>query len=523
MEQNQDSTLDALKSLISFDVVRRIFFLASIAVSVMVGFGLYRWIDDPIFRPLPDYITDKNLQPIVQALDKSDINYRLNESNHTISVPVSDVSKARMALAHAGIHNDDGFSFSYLNDEGKIGGSQFLENARYLRALEADLASTISDIQGINAAKVHLAIPQRNIFADERSKPSASIIINFTPGYEGDKEKIRSIIQLVAASVPDLDPSRVVITNQYGHYLSAAGNENSLVNREHIDYQNNMQTYYEKKITSLISPIVGADKASISVNIAIDFTQLEEAKEEYNPEKVTLRSEQSVSDSSSSSGAAGGVPGALSNQPPADQAGQSDSAAPPAAGGGQNHSENIKNYEVSKSVQYVKTISPKIKTISVAVIVDDAVTYDEKTKKDIAKPLTKDKMNQLTELVKSAIGFDDKRGDRVTVINSGFLPEKIEPIAKTAFWQEPWFWEWGKHVAGIIVGFIFLLVIYKKFSADFMPSKDKKHIQATSSANGAVVTPEMLALKEEQLKILRELVAKEPNKVASVIKKWIEK
>lgn len=528
MEGKSSSAVDVLKSIFSFDIVGRVFFLAAIAGSVAIGLGLYHWIQEPIFRPLPYYVTDKNLQSIVQELDKSNINYRVNDYDHTISVPVDEVKKAKLSLSLAGIQKDDSFNFSYLNDQSQLGGSQFLENARYIRALEADLARTIGGIQGVNAAKVHLAIPQHNIFADEKSKPSASVVVHFTPGYENDKEKIRAISQLIAASVPELEPNNVVITNQYGHYLSASNTQESLLNQQQLDYQNNMQNYYEKKIRALITPMVGINKTSISVNVALDFTQQEQSKEEFDPNQTTLRSEQSVNESNSAP-STGGVPGSLSNQPPAatpPAAGAQQPAAgaqqPSAVSSGQSRSESIKNYEVTKSLRYVKTSSPQIKAISVAIIVDDEAVLDPKTKKMISRPVPKVKLDNLTNLVKSTIGFSQSRGDSVTVINSGFLPEKIEVEEKIPLWEEPWFWEWAKQIAGILVGFIFLFIVYKKFISNFKPKARAGLPAAAGSLNhGDVVTPEMMQLKEEQIKILRELVAKDPNKVANIIKKWI--
>lgn len=519
MASNLEASLESIKSLFNFDIVRRLFFLSGIAASVLVGIYLYHWIQKPIYRPLPYYIDNHNLQAIIQELDKNQINYQMNEASHYISVPISDMVRAKVALARAGIKNDNEFNFTYLNDQNKIGGSQFLENARYIRALEADLARTISDIQGINAAKVHLAIPQHNIFADEKNKPSASVIVNMTPGFESNKEKIRAIIQLIAASVPELDPTRVVITNQYGHDLSSAMRSNSFLNRENLEYQNNLQTVYEKKISSIITPIIGSNKASISVNINLDFTQHEEAKEEYNPDQAPLRSEQTISDNNNSS-ATGGVPGALSNTQPTNQ--------PGAAGNnnqtGQNHSESIKNYEITKSMHYVKNNSPKIIAVSVAVVVDHEMVFDKKTNKSIAKPISKEKLDQLIQLVKSTIGFNPKRGDQVTVINSGFIAEQIDIPPEKALWEEPWFWEWSKHIGGMLIGFIFIVVMYRKFSADFKPKQTQQAYNATQNINfDGTISPEMMALKDEQIKIIKELVAKEPNKVAGIIKKWIAK
>lgn len=518
MENSLDNIIDALKTIFNFDVVRRIFFLVGIAASVAVGVNLYQWIQEPIYRPLPYAITDQNLTSIIDALDKAGISYKVNEATGSVSVPANDLGIAKIKLSSAGIQKDEGFNYSYLNDSNKLGTSQFVESARYLRALEADLARTIRAIQGISSAKVHIAIPQSNIFADENSKTTASIIINITPGHEGDKEKIRAIIQLVAASVPELDPTNVAITDQYGHFLSSIISPDSILNQEQLTYQNNMQHYYENRIKMLITPIIGENKASINVNANIDFTQQEETKEEYDPDKKSIRSEQSVTENTSM-GPASGVPGALSNQPP---------DADPAGGGsgsnGQNRSESTKNYEVTKAMRYVRTSSPVIKNISVAIVLDDETVFNDKTQKSTHRPLAKEKIDQITALVQSTIGYNKARGDQVTVINSGFIPNTIEETPPIPLWQQPWFWEWIKRIGGIVAGFIFLFVIYKKISPELRPNQNKQ--DALSTAGGPdihPVTPEMIKLKNEQISILKELASQDPSKVANIIKKWVTK
>lgn len=396
----------------------------------------------------------------------------------------------------------------------KLGSSQFLENTRYLRALEEDLAKTIGSIQGITSAIVHIAKPQSNIFANENAKTTASIIINTTPGYDGDKEKVRAIIQLVAASVPELDPTNVAITDQYGHYLSNVTNTDYLRNQEQLTYQSNLENNYQKRIQSLIVPLLGQNKASINVNADIDFTMHEEAKEAYDPSQNAVRSEQTVKEENNSS-TPGGVPGSLANQPPTNT---------PTASSGQSRNESVKNYELGKSTSYVKMDAPKIKRVSVAVVVDNERVWDKKSQKMVSKPIDKEKLDKITELVKSSIGFNKARGDIVTVINSGFIQPKVEQSRGAALWNEPWFWDLVKKSTGIILGFVFLFIIYRKMSAEFLPKKDttkKLSLEATEKQN--LISAEMMRLKNEQIEILKDLVQKDPNKVVGVIKKWVAK
>ncbi len=516
MDKSVEHVVDQIKSIFDFDVVRRLFFLAGIALSVAIGFSIYQWTQEPLYRPLDYRVNDQNFASIIDVLEKNNIPYKLNEANGVISVPAKDINHAKRNLSTAGIQKEEGFNFSFLNDKNKLGSSQFLESARYAHALEADLAKTIATIQGISSAKVNIARPQNNVFADDNAKTTASIIINIIPGYEGDKEKIRSIIQLVSASVPELDPANVAITDQYGHYLSSMTDDYFIYSKEQLNYQHSVEHGYEKRIQTLILPILGENKASINVNVEMDFTQKEQSREEYDPEKSVLRSEQSTTEGSTSASGLG-VPGALTNQPPKNQPGAQSGQT-----GGESRSEEVKNYEVTKSTTYVKNDPVTVKSISVAIILDNEMVFDEKTKKMVSKSLDKQKLNNIIELVKSSIGYNEKRGDRVTVINSSFVkPQMLEEIT-VHMWDEPWFWDLVKKFSGIILGFIALLLIYRKIAPDLIHGRAKKEGgKADSGDRNNAITPDMIRMKNEQIEILKQLVGKDPNKVSGIIKKWV--
>ncbi len=512
MENTIEQILSQIKSIFDFDITRRLFFLAGVALSVALGIGIYQWVQEPIYRPLDFVINDKTLGPIAEALGNAKISYKLNDSNSSISVPASAINQARVALSSAGIQKEEGFNFSFLNDEKKLGSSQFLENARYLRALEQDLSKAISKIQGISSAIVHIAKPESNIFADENAKTTASVIINTLAGYDNGKEKWRSLVQLVAASVPELDPTNVVVTDQYGHYLSNSSNTQTLANQEQLAYQRSLEQGYAQKIQMVLNPIMGENKVRINVNTDIDFTSKEQSKEQFDPENI-IRSEQTVNENNSSAGS-GGVPGSMSNQPSkADQ---------PATQSGQSRNEIVKNYEISKSTMYIKAGNPKINRISVAIALDNEMVYDKKTKKMQSMPIAKEKLDKLTALVQSSIGFQQARGDSVTVINTSFIPVVEEPPVTTKLWEEPWFWDLIKKTIGILLGFVFLYIVYRKISPELSWKKSKTEaLPAGSDNKKALISADMIRLKKEQIDILKNLVTEDPNKVVGVIKKWV--
>ena len=516
---DESKYLQNIFSLTQTNAFRQIIFMVGVALSVAAGFYVYSTIQEPLYRPLDYRMTDKNSAAIADALDKANIQYKINNSDGVVMVAAQDAQQAKYKLAAAGIQRDDSLNFSYLSDQNSIGESQFIESARYLRALEGDLVKTITSIDGVSAAKVHIAIPTNNVFADESGKPTASIFITVGNGLIIDKEKVRSIVQIVASSVPGLDPKNVAITDQYGHYLSNDLSDDAIHSAEQMTYQNNVQNYYEKRIESLINPLIGANKVSVRVHANIDFSTMEEAKEKYDPDQKAVRSEETTTEEVGSSGASGPA-GALANSPPTG----GDAGAKGGSNSTQGRSSSIKNYELGKSVTYKKSNVANVSSISVAVVLDNDSAVDPTSKKEVSKPIDKERLAKITELVKATIGFNATRGDIVTVVNSSFnLPQIDAPPPPSHFWSEAWFWEIIKKVLSIGFALGVFITIYKKTSNHFATMKMpvSHHGASTTSESETDLSPEMRKLKQEQINQLKEIASKDPSRVALVMKNWV--
>lgn len=515
--------LDSISSFLQTGMIRQLIFLIGIAISVAVGIVLYMSVKEPMYRPLDYQVNMQNMASIVDTLDKAGIHYKLNDQENMILVPAKDVQLAKMKLSASGVPRDDGFNYSFLNEQNNIANSQFIENARYIRALENDLSKTIGAIEGVSIARVHIAIPQNNVFADESNKVTASVVLSISPSFMSDKEKVQAIMQIVAGSVPGLDPRDVAITDQYGHFLTAGLDQNAVYNSEQLNYQNKLQNYYEKRIETMIVPMLGENRVTVRVFADIDFTQQEESNEAYDPDKKSVRSEQVMSEQNESSGAAG-VPGSLSNTPPTSD---SDKSSANQSNGSQGRSQSTKNYELNKSVSYKKSNYAKVKNLSVAVVVDNEMVLDPKTKQYVSKPLNQDKVNKITELVKATIGFDQERGDKVTVINSGFAPVKqAEPVPEAKLWNQLWFWDVTKKIVGIVFGCLFLFIFFKKI-VSYVGNVHSVKTRVVREPNGGDEADEEMKslqeIKEERLSQLKQLATTDPSKVAMVIKNWVGK
>ncbi len=524
-QQANNKYLMSLRNLMYVPAVKQIVFLLGVAGSVALGIVLFLSIQEPTYMPLDYQLTGQNTSAIVDTLDKAGVQYKINEQDGILYVAAKDMQMAKLRLASAGVARDDGFNFAYLNDQNSIGNSQFLENARFIRALESDLARTISGIEGISAARVHIAVPQNNIFADENQRPTASIVVNMAPGLSSDKEKVRAIIQIVASSVPGLDPKDVSITDQYGHFLSGTSDQDAIFSAGQLSYQNNMQNYYEKRITSMVSPLLGNNKVNVRVFANVDFTQQEEADEQYDPDKRVIRSEQNVSEHSNSSGASG-PPGALSNTPPDSD---TDGKAGADNGASDGKTETVKNYEVSKSVTYKKVLHPKLVSLSVAVVLDNEMIMDPKTHKLISQPVPADKINKITELVKATIGFDDKRGDKVMVVNSSFnMVSQDDLVSAPGMWTQPWFWDVVKKIVGFAVGAGVLVFVYRWLEGymrtNIRPQRERIiEDEDEDLEEQRLVAQQARELKEKKIGKLKEIAGHDPSRVALILKNWVGK
>ncbi|MEO8400370.1 MAG: flagellar basal-body MS-ring/collar protein FliF [Gammaproteobacteria bacterium] len=527
MQSQNGKYIENVKSIFQNPAIRQLIFMVGIAVSVAVGIVLYMSIEEPTYRPLDYQVTQQNMSAIIDTLDKAGIRYKVNDRDGVVLVAAKDLQLAKLKLSAAGVPKDEGFNYSFLNEQNGLSNSQFIENARYLRALENDLAKTISAIEGVSSARVHIAIPQNNVFADENNKVTASVVLSVSAGFTSDKEKVRSIMQIIADSVPGLDPKDVAITDQYGHFLSDSLNPDSIFNAAQLNYQHNIQTYYEKRIEAMIVPIVGENKVTVRVNADIDFTQQENAEESYDPQKTAIRSEQSDSQEDTAGAGASGPPGSLSNSPPSGDQGAA-AASQASAGGGQKRTASTKNYELTKTVTYKKSNFAKIKGLSVAVVVDNEMVLDPKSKQYVTKALDADKITKITDLVKATIGFDSNRGDKVTVVNSSYNQVKQAVTQMNSHvWDQLWFWDVVKKIVGILLGFTFLFILYRRLSRYAESSRKlplvKSKVSIAEEKEESETENKLHDYKDQGMTKLKQLASAEPEQVAMIIKNWVGK
>ena len=397
-----------------------------LVVAFLVFLTLYKSKSDSFagYSVLFENISPSDSALIVDQLNKDGIKYKLANEG-TILVPTSDVYKERIAVATLGIPKESKIGFEIF-DKQEFGATDAEQRVKFQRALEGELARTIESLSSIQKATVRIAIPKESVFTERQSLPTASIVVELKPGVSLNAKQIFGIKNLVAASVTNLSTENVKIVNQDGVALGDEDGEfDSDAIAQQIRYKREFENNYEQKIVNVLAPIVGgADKVVAKVNIDFDFDKKDTKSEVYDPNNV-VRSESNIEEKrqGSAPNEVGGVPGAVSNIGPVQ--GLDDSTLKEQY----NKSSQQTNYEISKKVTNVKGQFASINRVSAAVVIDGI--YKSKKDKDGKPtgdfeftPLTKEQRESITNLIKQSIGYNQNRGDEVSLDNFEFKTHK---------------------------------------------------------------------------------------------------
>ncbi|MFF7708262.1 flagellar basal-body MS-ring/collar protein FliF [Pseudomonas sp. NPDC007930] len=479
-----------LENISKMPVLRQVGLLVGLAASVAIGFAVVLWSQQPDYRPLVTSLAGMDAKQVTDTLNGANIPYTIEPNSGALLVKADDLGRARLQLAQAGVTQGDGnVGYEILDKDQGLGTSQFMEAARYRRGLEGELSRTISALNGVKAARVHLAIPKSSVFVRDDRKPTASVLVEMYGGRTLDPGQVMAIVNLVATSVPEMDKNGVTVVDQKGTLLSdmADSSELSMAGKQ-FDYTRRMESMLSQRVQTILQPVLGNDRFKAQVSANVDFTAVESTSEQFNPDQPALRSEQSTSEQRSAGTPNGGVPGALSNQPPGPSsapqrtggaaAANQPQAIPPGqplldANGQQimdpatgqpmlapfpadKRSQSTRNYELDRSISHTRQQQGRLTRLSVAVVVDDQAKLDPANGQMTHQPWSADDLARFTRLVQDAVGYDASRGDSVTVINAPFSADQGEVIAEPAFYQQPWFWDVVKQVLGVL--FILVLV-----------------------------------------------------------------
>ena len=520
----------------------------SAAVAIIVAMVL--WANAPDYRTLFSNLSDQDGGAIVTQLTQMNIPYRFTEGSGAIEVPADKVHELRLRLAQQGLPKGGAVGFELLDQE-KFGISQFSEQVNYQRALEGELARTIETLGPVKRARVHLAMPKPSLFVREQKSPSASVTVNLEPGRALDEGQISAVVHLVSSAVAGLPPGNVTLVDQGGHLLTQSNTSSRDLNDAQLKYASDVEGRIQRRIESILSPIVGNGNVHAQVTAQLDFANKEQTEEQYRPNgdasQAVLRSRQLNESEQIGSGYPGGVPGALSNQPaPANAAPIS---TPPA---NQQNAQNTQttnnansnvprntqrnetsNYEVDRTIRHTKLNVGDVQRLSVAVVVNYRALPDGKP-----LPLTTEQMKQIEDLTREAMGFSDKRGDTLNVVNSPFTATD-DLGGELPFWKQQAFIEQLISAGRWLLVLLVAWILWRKAVRPQLARRAEETKAAQEQAQVRQETEEAVEVrlsKDEQTQQrranqrlgaevmsqrIRELSDHDPRDVALVIRQWM--
>ena len=381
----------------------------------------------PLFTDLP--VDDS--ASIIKDLERQAIPYQLKNDGAIIMVPKEAVARLRMKLAESGLPKGGGVGYEIFDKSDALGSTTFVQNINHLRALEGELSRTIRGIDRVQAARVHLVLPDRPLFSRDKADASASIVLKVRGALE--PQQVRAIRHLVATAVNGLKPERVSVIDETGKLLADGATQDNQFNGASSDER---KLAYESRlrgeVETIVSSVVGPGHARVQINADFDINRITQTSDKFDPDGRVLRSSQTREEQSASGARSDGAVSAGTELP--NSGNQQGGGGGAAAGDQTKKTEEIVNYEISRTTKTEVIEAGRVNRISAAVLVDG--NYTKNDKGEVAyQPRPKEEIDRISALVRSAIGFDAKRGDQVEVVNLRFADITPSPINEPAGWM----------------------------------------------------------------------------------------
>lgn len=537
-----------LKNLTSLSVAKQVSLVIALAASVALAIGIILWSQSASYTLLFGSMDAKDMNEVIQTLDQENVPYKIEENSGAILVPNEQVHSLRLKLAAQGYPKQAPTGYQILDIDQGFGISQFKETTRYQRALEGELAKSVSSINAVKSARVILGMPKRSVFVRKQQEPTASVTVKLYPGRALNEEQVSAIVYLVSSSIPNMKPKGVTVVDQQGNLLTSDSHSGIMnVSLKQLGYTRQVEDTLSQRIIRLLTPVAGGDhKVRAQVTAELDFTQQEQTRENYEPDPEAIRSEQEIKEINRNEGPMG-IPGALTNQPPR-------AGIAPEEGYKAENDPNLKNskekktknYELDRTVSHIKNSVGSIRRLSVAVVLDDKLTVDDNGD-TVRTPLTEDELQRYRRLVSDAVGLDEARGDTLSIVNASFIQEKQEDFAGPEIWEEPWFWTLVKQIlAGLAVLIIIFGVIRpmlkdlskrEEVAMDYpedVPEEEEELENADEISRALEQMNEEVEQKAEEvdedsekdkemLEKVKAVVSADPKLAAHIIKQWMAK
>ena len=516
-----------------FSINQRMIILVALAGSVAGLIALALWTQQPDIQVLFTNLNSEDAAAIIDKLKESKVPYETSGGGTTILVPSAQVHDLRLQLATEGLPHGGGVGYEIF-DRSSIGMSEFIQKLNYRRALQGELARTIAQMPEVERARVHLAIPERRLFASEQDKARASVILSLRSGQTLSKSQVQGVLHLVSSSVEGLQARDVTIVDGHGRLLSSAAVDESVgLTNSQLEYQRTIEKDIETRIQTMLERIVGLNKAVVRVSSVVDFRKVETTEERYDPNSQVVRSEQRGQEKSNGvNGISGGVPGVQSNVPP----GSEQEPSQTSSSSSQTKNETI-NYEISRIVSKIVEPVGAIKQLSVAVLVDGTYETVKPAEGDAANPggsegvrmyvpRSEEDLKRIEEIVKKAMGFSAERQDQVQVSNVqfGFGPDELQAggtdaMADASRWWLPYV-RYG--VGGLLFCMILFFVVRPLLAMLAPPPEPEPAKEAAPALPVPEVEGESMLVEGPDRAQIIDMARKNPDATAVVVKQWLK-
>jgi flagellar M-ring protein FliF len=523
----------------------RIAAMCAVTIALVGFFGfLIMRVTAPQMTPLFTDLTMEDSSAIVKELERQGIAYELRDDGAIVLAPKDRVPRLRMTLAEGGLPKGGGVGYEIFDKSDALGSTSFVQNINHLRALEGELARTIRSLDRVQAARVHLVLPERPLFAREAPQASASIVLKIRGRLE--PQQVNAIRHLAASAVNGLKPERVSIVDDAGRLLAdgARGPDNIGANAD--DRQIAYEQRLRDQVENIVSSVVGPGHARVQLTADFDFNKVTQTSERFDPEGRVLRSSQTREESTDAADNNKGqvtVGNALPGGPPPDNQ--------PVSRDQSKKTEEIVNYEISRSTKTEVTEGGHLNRVSVAVLVDGNYAKNDKGE-PVYQPRDKDEIDHIAALVRSAIGFDQKRGDQVEVVNLRFaetpstaLPEPTGLMAFLQFSKDD-IMHWAEELVMVVLGIVVLLMVVRPLvtrivtpdqaAANVAAALENGDVRAAIAAGATAAdikavpsaTAKMIDVAQVQGQVhaqsvqkVGELADKNPTEAISIIRSWL--
>ena len=496
-----------LESWNGVSLKRRIILVTS-AVLIFAGIWSFRsYMAERAYRPLYTDLTPEEAGTTVDRLKELEIPYKLVARGSTIMVPEQQLDDARLKLATEQLPRSGRQGFEIF-DQSSFGATEFAEQVNFRRALEGELERTIQSLDEVDRARVHISLPRRSVFLDYEQLAKASVVLQLKRSAELPKERVDAVTYLVASAVEGLDSSKVVIVDTRGRILAKPRPDGQAFSAEQLEYRQRIESQVEKKILATLEPYIGFDRSRANVIAEVDWNAGEQTEEIYDPNTVVMSTQRSEELSQPTQ--QGGVPGTAANLP-------RQPATPQVGATGHSRTLETTNYKTSRTVTSMKIERGEVKRLSVAVLIDQVIEWDESADKLVRRPRQDEEMASLRELVAAAGGINEQRGDTLTIENLPFtifeLPVEPPPEPEqepTAVWLD-WIKENRYDLIGsgaviVVLTVVFLWWNRRRTKRKAIRARKEAELRAEQARRELEAAEEAKQLKEaEEAKLLQGL------------------